>query len=161
MSKQFQYSILDTQGTSELPSVSTQETVVHLNERRKKITHSKSTSAVGPTYQTIGDVSKLLDVPTHVLRFWESKFSEIKPIKRSNGHRYYRAQDIDVITKIKALLYDKKFTISGAKAALKETKGQKIQPTAPQKTIASLDQELRGILKDIDQLRKVLGESII
>ncbi len=75
----------------------------------------KSVSA----YKTISEVSKQIDVPSHVLRFWETKFSQVKPIKRSGGRRYYRSEDIDVLIRIRTLLYKEGYTIKGAKKALK------------------------------------------
>ena len=74
----------------------------------------KSVSA----YKTISEVSKQIDVPSHVLRFWETKFSQVKPVKRSGGRRYYRSEDIDVLVQIRTLLYKEGYTIKGAKKAL-------------------------------------------
>ena len=75
----------------------------------------KSVSA----YKTISEVSKQIDLPSHVLRFWETKFGQVKPIKRSGGRRYYRSEDIDVLIQIRTLLYKEGYTIKGAKKALK------------------------------------------
>jgi len=69
-------------------------------------------------YKTISEVSELLDVPSHVLRFWESKFSQVKPMKRGGGRRYYRQGDIDALQHIRALLYDQGYTIKGAQNVL-------------------------------------------
>jgi len=71
-------------------------------------------------YQTISEVSAQLDVPAHVLRFWESKFSALKPMKRSGGRRYYRGEDIELLQTIKTLLYDEGYTIKGAQNSLKK-----------------------------------------
>ena len=71
-------------------------------------------------YQTISEVSVQLDVPAHVLRFWESKFSVLKPLKRSGGRRYYRTEDIQLLKSIKSLLYDEGYTIEGAQNSLKK-----------------------------------------
>ena len=71
-------------------------------------------------YQTISEVSVQLDVPAHVLRFWESKFSALKPLKRSGGRRYYRTEDIELLKSIKSLLYDEGYTIKGAQNSLKK-----------------------------------------
>ncbi len=65
-------------------------------------------------FKTISEVSALLDVPQHVLRFWESKFSNLRPLKRSGGRRYYRPDDVAVLRRIKQLLYVDGFTIKGA-----------------------------------------------
>ena len=71
-------------------------------------------------YQTISEVSVQLNVPAHVLRFWESKFSALKPLKRSGGRRYYRTEDIQLLKSIKSLLYDEGYTIKGAQNSLKK-----------------------------------------
>ena len=71
-------------------------------------------------FRTISEVSELLDVPAHVLRFWESKFSHIKPVKRGGGRRYYRPNDIDLIRGIRDLLYTEGLTIKGVQKVLRE-----------------------------------------
>ena len=73
--------------------------------------------------RTIGEVAEELDVATHVLRFWESKFTQVKPQKR-RGRRYYRLEDISILKTIKELLYDKGYTISGAQKFLKDNNTQ-------------------------------------
>jgi DNA-binding transcriptional MerR regulator len=70
--------------------------------------------------RTISEASELLDVPQHVLRFWETKFAQIKPLKRNGGRRFYRPQDLDVLQQIKHLLYNQGYTIKGAKKAVDE-----------------------------------------
>ena len=65
-------------------------------------------------FKTISEVSALLDVPQHVLRFWETKFSNLRPLKRSGGRRYYRPNDVTVLCRIRELLYVDGFTIKGA-----------------------------------------------
>jgi len=70
-------------------------------------------------FRNISEVSSLLDVPTHVLRFWETRFNQIKPIKRNGGRRYYRPEDIVLLKKIQNLLYQEGYTIKGAQQALK------------------------------------------
>ncbi len=68
--------------------------------------------------RTISEAAEILDVPQHVLRFWETKFTQIKPLKRNGGRRFYRPQDIDVLQQIKHLLYNQGYTIKGAKKAV-------------------------------------------
>ena len=70
-------------------------------------------------FRTISEVSAELDVPPHVLRFWETKFSNLRPLKRSGGRRYYRPDDIAVLMRIRDLLYKDGFTIKGAQRFLK------------------------------------------
>jgi len=71
-------------------------------------------------FRTISEVSEWLDTPAHVLRFWESKFSQIKPIKRAGGRRYYRPEDMELLGGIKALLHDQGMTIKGVQKLLRE-----------------------------------------
>ena len=78
-------------------------------------------------YRTISEVSEQLDVPAHVLRFWETKFTQLKPMKRSGGRRYYKASDLDLLTRIRDLRYRAGFTIKGAQKALREKKAHAIE----------------------------------
>ncbi len=71
-------------------------------------------------FRTISEVAGELDVPQHVLRFWESKFSQIKPLKRGGGRRYYRPEDIALLRRIRSLLYDDGYTIKGVQKLLRE-----------------------------------------
>jgi len=70
-------------------------------------------------FRTISEVSAELDVPQHVLRFWETKFAQVKPLKRGGGRRYYRPADIDVIRGIQTLLYTDGYTIRGVQKVLR------------------------------------------
>ena len=71
-------------------------------------------------FRTISEVAEELDVPQHVLRFWESKFSQIKPMKRGGGRRYYRPHDIELLRGIRYLLYGEGYTIRGVQKILRE-----------------------------------------
>src|ERR1051326_2494120 len=71
-------------------------------------------------FRTISEVASELAVPQHVLRFWESRFVQIKPVKRAGGRRYYRPEDVDLLKGIRALLYSDGFTIKGVQKVLKE-----------------------------------------
>lgn len=71
-------------------------------------------------FRTISEVADELNVPQHVLRFWESRFSQIKPIKRAGGRRFYRPEDVDLLKGIQALLHGEGFTIKGVQKVLKE-----------------------------------------
>ena len=75
-------------------------------------------------FRTISEVATELDVPQHVLRFWESKFSQVRPLKRGGGRRYYRPEDIDLLRRIRTLLYDDGYTIKGVQHLLKEGRGR-------------------------------------
>ena len=71
-------------------------------------------------YRTISEVADDLDIPQHVLRFWETRFAQIKPMKRSGGRRYYRPDDVDLLKGIRRLLYGEGYTIRGVQRILKE-----------------------------------------
>jgi DNA-binding transcriptional MerR regulator len=71
-------------------------------------------------FRTISEVAEDLDLPQHVLRFWETRFGQIKPMKRGGGRRYYRPEDIDLLRGIRLLLYSEGFTIRGVQRLLKE-----------------------------------------
>ena len=77
-------------------------------------------------FRTISEVSKDLSLPQHVLRFWETKFAQIKPIKRGGGRRYYRPEDIELLKGIKYLLYHDGYTIRGVQKVIKESGTRKI-----------------------------------
>ena len=71
-------------------------------------------------FRTIGEVAEALDLPQHVLRFWETKFSQIRPVKRAGGRRYYRPEDVQLVAAIRVLLYSEGYTIRGVQRILKE-----------------------------------------
>ena len=71
-------------------------------------------------FRTISEVAQELDIPQHVLRFWETRFAQIKPMKRSGGRRYYRPDDVDLLKGIRRLLYGEGYTIRGVQRILKE-----------------------------------------
>ena len=94
-------------------------------------------------FRTISEVAAELSVPQHVLRFWESRFHEIRPMKRGGGRRFYRPQDVDLLRGIRHLLYGEGYTIRGVQRILRE-QGQKFvqnvwQPGAPQPTPVPAD----------------------
>ena len=74
-------------------------------------------------FRTISEVAGELDVPQHVLRFWETRFSHIRPLKRGGGRRYYRPDDVALLRRIKALLYTDGYTIKGVQKLLREGAG--------------------------------------
>ena len=91
-------------------------------------------------FRTISEVSKDLSLPQHVLRFWETKFAQIKPIKRGGGRRYYRPEDIDLLKGIKNLLYNDGYTIRGVQKVIKEN-GPKNILFSTNKTNSKLQQK--------------------
>ena len=75
-------------------------------------------------FRTISEVAEDLDLPQHVLRFWETRFTQIKPMKRGGGRRYYRPQDVELIKGIRHMLYDQGYTIKGVQKLLRENGNQ-------------------------------------
>jgi DNA-binding transcriptional MerR regulator len=73
-------------------------------------------------FRTISEVAHDLDVAQHVLRFWESKFPQVRPLKRGGGRRYYRPEDVDLLRQIRSLLYDQGYTIKGAQQCLRSSR---------------------------------------
>lgn len=80
-------------------------------------------------FRTISEVSVELNVPQHVLRFWETRFPQIRPLKRGGGRRYYRPEDVELLRRIRALLYEERYTIKGVQRLLRE--GRAADPTPP------------------------------
>ena len=135
----------------------------------------KSASA----YRTISEVSDELSVPQHVLRFWESKFSQVRPLKRGGGRRYYRPEDIGLLRQIQKLLYEDGYTIKGVQRLLREGRGQAPVPkpasNPPERRVPAaipmadpvtgggdglpepLRAELKSLLTELRQLRAVLA----
>jgi DNA-binding transcriptional MerR regulator len=134
-------------------------------------------------FRTISEVASIIDVPQHVLRFWESKFTQVKPLKRGGGRRYYRPADVDLLRTIRSLLYDNGYTIKGVQKLLRDgvvrpdgeiTGGDDSGPiaavepaaaapdsadaAAPQ---ASADrQELKAILGELESLKAALDAAL-
>ncbi len=102
-------------------------------------------------YYSISDVSKLTDVEAHVLRYWETEFSALSPRKNRSGKRLYREGDIELILRIKELLYNQRFTIEGARRKLKE-------PDETPDTGESTTDELDSLRDGLLELKRILDE---
>lgn len=107
-------------------------------------THSSSTASSprrggksAAAFRTISEVADDLDVPPHVLRFWETKFNQVRPLKRGGGRRYYRPEDIALLRRIRELLYREGYTIKGVQKLLRE--GAVRMPTAGETARAAKD----------------------
>ena len=83
---------------------------------------ARGTTKSATAFRTISEVSSDLDVPQHVLRFWEGKFPQLRPLKRGGGRRYYRPEDVDLLRQIQNLLYGEGYTIKGVQRLLKDGK---------------------------------------
>jgi DNA-binding transcriptional MerR regulator len=137
---------------------------------------AKSPSA----FRTISEVAADLDVPQHVLRFWETKFSQVRPLKRGGGRRYYRPEDVDLLRRIRKLLYLDGYTIKGVQKLLREGNGRTavarevaapappvpvaVEPPkppaapAPARSVAARRNELEAILADLESARALLRD---
>jgi DNA-binding transcriptional MerR regulator len=124
------------------------------NKATARSLNIKTTDVVIPEklYFRIGEVARLCRLPAYVLRFWETEFPQLKPVKSSTGQRMYRRKDVESALHIKQLLYEEGFTIAGARQHLRsETKGDKKQsplpfPARPAASLKNVQQGLREIL---------------
>ena len=107
-------------------------------------------------YQTISEVSEALDIPAHVLRFWEGKFNKLRPLKRSGGRRYYRPDDIELLRRIKKLLYVDGFTIRGAQKLIR-SKPSNDETVVMRDVLASDTQTLFVAIELLDDVKIRLG----
>ena len=129
-------------------------------------------------FRTISEVASELDLPQHVLRFWESKFPNVRPLKRGGGRRYYRPEDVRLLRRIRDLLYTEGYTIRGVQKLLRQNGAKALvtsgdtgdtvdtgDTTAPaaEAAPAGLDAhqraELRAILTELEEIRDLLGKS--
>jgi DNA-binding transcriptional MerR regulator len=107
-------------------------------------------------YFRIGEVATLCHLPAYVLRFWESEFPQLRPVKSSTGQRMYRKRDVESVLRIKQLLYEQGFTISGARQQLRsETKSEKTQSAIP--FPAQSSPELRHIRQGLREILSMLS----
>jgi len=107
-------------------------------------------------YFRIGEVARLCRLPAYVLRFWETEFPQLKPVKSSTGQRMYRRRDVENVVRIKQLLYEQGYTIAGARQHLRdEGKGDKKQVTLP--FMASSPADLRHIRQGLKDILAILA----
>lgn len=111
-------------------------------------------------FYKIGEVSKVCEVEAHVLRYWETEFARLKPVKNRAGQRIYRKSDLEVIETIKHLLYEKGYTIAGANARLMEAGvgGKKEMPLFEGVIRGGQRRALQEIKVDLDEIEKILGK---
>ena len=137
--------------------------------------HNDPTAKADGAYKTISEVSDELDVPTHVLRFWESRFPQVKPQRMRGGRRYYRPADVEMLKKIKTLLYSQGYTIKGARRHVKDkTHEIHVNTPQPQESVAvmvahpqeplvqapakkPIPAELAALVQELKALKKTLA----
>ena len=114
-------------------------------------------------YYSIGEVSEMTGLKQYVLRFWESEFSQLNPNKNRAGNRVYRTIDIDLINEIRSLLYDRKFTIQGARNHLKgkDTKDEKMLNLKKMVAVSTSEnlQFLKDIKSSLDEILDILYDN--
>ncbi len=120
-------------------------------------------------FRTISEVSDELDVPQHVLRFWETKFTQVRPLKRAGGRRYYRPEDVDLLRRIRDLLYAEGYTIKGVQRLLREggLKSEAAAEPPPATADAAAEgglsaaqrEELESLIGELTELRDLLRRS--
>jgi len=121
----------------------------------------RRTGKSATAFRTISEVSSTLEVPPHVLRFWESKFTQIKPLKRGGGRRYYRPEDIDLLRNIRELLYIEGYTIKGVQKLLREGAVKFVASvTGDPQFIGSSNTKLDSYSHPRDELKKILEELV-
>lgn len=98
-------------------------------------------------FRTISEVAEELDLPQHVLRFWETRFKQIKPLKRGGGRRYYRPDDVELLKGIRHLLYSEGYTIKGVQRILKEQGNRFVVAVATGGAMLSIDDESEVAVK--------------
>ncbi len=105
-------------------------------------------------FRTISEVSEWLDTPAHVLRFWESRFTQVKPVKRAGGRRYYRPADIALLGGIKKLLHEDGLTIRGVQKILREEGVRYVASLAPpfDEIAAEVEEDLKSVVDEIQPL---------
>ena len=108
-------------------------------------------------FRTISEVSAALEIPPHVLRFWETKFSILRPLKRSGGRRYYRPDDVTILIRIRDLLYKDGFTIKGAQRFLKSKEALATTGAFSELAVGSHSSDLAAIQSLLDSARKRLA----
>jgi DNA-binding transcriptional MerR regulator len=119
-------------------------------------------------FRTISEVSAELDVPQHVLRFWETRFTQIKPVKRAGGRRYYRPEDVDLLRGIRSLLYSDGYTIKGVQKVLRERglrqvaalgRGETHSPVEAVETVDDEPRYARAALARLEQAHESVAPS--
>jgi len=130
---------------------------------------NKSTKS-NEAFRTISEVAEDLDLPQHVLRFWETKFSQVRPLKRGGGRRYYRPEDVALLRHIRSLLYDEGYTIKGAqkllrqdgpsKSELREMEVAREDPPAPDSGMGADERSvIVAAIDELEALRRQLAET--
>ncbi|MCP5365083.1 MAG: MerR family transcriptional regulator [Hyphomicrobiales bacterium] len=121
-------------------------------------------------FRTIAEVANDLELPQHVLRFWETKFPQVQPLKRRGGRRYYRPEDIVLLRRIRGFLYNDGYTIRGVQKLLREGSrpgngvrakhsaetSDHVAPSNPVRSDAGTAKELKALLRELEEIQALL-----
>lgn len=107
-------------------------------------------------YFTIGEVSELCDVKPHVLRYWETEFPSLKPVKRRGNRRYYQRSDVMMVRQIRGLLYEQGYTISGARLRLEGDQGKSVTAAVSASAASPAQDSLRSLRIELEQIAALL-----
>ena len=113
-------------------------------------------NSIKKLYYSIGEVSKITELKQYVLRYWETEFKQLSPVKNKAGNRTYRQKDIDMILKIKDLLYNQKFTIDGARHVLSMPRNIEPEQSSEQVLVESNDVDIKILQKIRTELKSIL-----
>jgi len=113
-------------------------------------------------FRTISEVAELMDVPAHVLRFWETRFSQIQPVKRGGGRRYYRPEDIALLRGVQNLLHVQGMTIKGVQKVLKDQGTKHVMGVGQEVelSVVSSQPSLKEIISGLENLRSSIASSL-
>jgi DNA-binding transcriptional MerR regulator len=139
--------------------------VVAVSNPASKLAPSRRLEKSPSAFRTISEVADELDVPQHVLRFWETKFPQVRPLKRGGGRRYYRPEDVETLRRIRSLLYQEGYTIKGVQRLLREGGLKQDAPPAaevaeePPATEGDLRRAgLERLLEDLEDMRAMVDD---
>ena len=129
----------------------------------RKVAPSRRIEKSPSAFRTISEVAEELDVPQHVLRFWETKFPQVRPLKRGGGRRYYRPEDVDMLRRIRSLLYEAGYTIKGVQRLLREGGLKHEAPADAAEEPVPLEGEgrrvdLERLLDDLEEMRSMVAD---
>ena len=151
---------LDSAQPQEKPGQSPQVQNIPNRRALKKAQLRQPGEKAASAFRTISEVATELKVEQHVLRFWESKFTQIKPLKRGGGRRYYRPEDIELLKNIHTLLYSEGYTIKGVQKLLQATRGnltgRMSSALDDDASAAQKKAELKTMLDDLKSMRKLI-----
>lgn len=113
----------------------------------------------GKRYFTIGEVAELCDVKPHVLRYWEQEFSQLKPVKRRGNRRYYQQDDVRMVRTIRTLLYERGYTITGARQQLRDAQRAAADQADPaRRPPGTREEEIQHLRDELESLLRLLPD---